>query len=51
VATKEESNDDPAARELEETRKHADPSRGDKKTKDGQRVSTSDEPTGDNPGN
>jgi hypothetical protein len=47
----EGKNDDPAARELEASREHADPRRGDKKTKDGQRVSTSKDKTADNPGN
>lgn len=47
----DQNTDDGATRELEATRKHADPSRGDKTKKNGQRVSTTDDKTVDNPGN
>jgi hypothetical protein len=51
-ANKGEDDDrDEKAQELERTREHADPSKGDKSNDDGQRVSTDDSAEPDNPGN
>jgi len=51
VSQSDKPNDDTAARELEEAHEHADPSRGDKKTKDGEYVSTKNSEPNANPGN
>lgn len=44
-------DEDPAVRELEAAREHADPSQGEKQTEGGDRVSTNKEKPVANPGN